>query len=232
MGKLILSILLLVFSLCVQGGEAGVVETNFKASVLHTHFDDIGNSNHLRGEARFPIANYTGLSLMAGVGEFNGKSSIDSSDKTAGVGVFLRKYDLGAINANYIYSESKADTPFGSFKSHTNGYSLSGTYYIDKFDISLARGTSKSNPGATSYNYSSIDVAYYASDNLRLSVSANGMDSSGTYSLDATYQPKIFNNDISIIGRYVDSNAGQSYMIGLSYYFGTKASLIDRNRKY
>jgi hypothetical protein len=224
---------MLVFLPIITAAEelGGIDDSNYKASISGND-SEAGNRLSLRGEARFPVTNYTGISLSASLSEFYGDNNyLDSSDKSIGLGVFLRKYDLGIVSARYIHTESEADIPSGTLKNDFDIYSLSGTYYIDMFDISLNRSTGNSNTGS-SFDATGISAAYYVNDNFRVSASAGGMDDDESYSLSATYQPKVFNNSISVLASYQDTNTNDSYDITISYYFDTKVSLIDRIRRY
>ncbi len=211
--------------------QGGVEDSNYQVTISGTS-SDYGNTARLSGGARFPVADNTGMSLSAGLTEFNGKNSFaDSSSRLVGLGIFFRKYDLGIINAGYSYSESETDLVSGTKKNNFDTYSLNGTYYIDMFDISLYRSTATDTTGS-SFNSSRISAAYYANDNLRISASAGGMDSDESYTFGVLYQPETFNNAIGISATYQEDKTYDSYNVSITYHFDTKVSLIDRIRRY
>lgn len=232
MKRLFISAILIFLPMIASAEKLeGIEGSNYQASFSGNDSDN-GSRLSLRGEARFPVANYTGMSFNAGLSEFNGdNNSIDSSNKSIGLGLFIRKYDLGIINADYRYSETEADIPSGTLKNDLDTYSLNGTYYLEKFDLSLSRSTINIDTG-NDFNFSNFNAAYYLNDNLRVSASVGRMDADESYSLSATYQPKVFNNAISILATYQDTNTNDSYGITISYYFDTKVNLISRIRRY
>lgn len=230
--KRLLILATLVFLPIIATAEKleGIEGSNYKVSFSGDDSDN-GSGLSLGYEARFPVANYTGMSLNARLSEFDGDgNSLDSSNKSIGLGVFLRKYALGIVNANYSHSEAGIKSHQDALKYDYDVYSLSGTYYIEKFDLSLSRST---NVGSgNDFNFSNFNAAYYVNDNIRVSASVGGMDGDESYSLSTTYQPKVFNNAISILASYQDTNIGDSYGITISYYFNTKVNLINRIRRY
>ena len=130
----------------------------------------------------------------------------------------------------------------GQSYSSLNGYtdtsyqsiSLSGAYYLGQFDLAAGLGqTSYSNSWTGLSNSSSIVAGYYATDNLKLSAGVAGLDSSGNRSLNVIFQPAALNNKWSITGLVSKGDTSDTYYrLSLGYYFDTKVSLIDRNRKY
>jgi len=229
--KIVLLIILLCFRFLLIADSSGIEEQNYRLSISG-YDSEIGNSLSLSGSARFPVADYTGISLNAGLAEFNGKNSyVDSSGQAIGMDIFFRKYDLGIIQAGYNYGKSQSDIGSSTFRNDSQTYSLNATYYIENFDILLARSKSDFEIGESS-NTSTMGISYYINDIFRAGVSAGGMDTQDSYSLGATYQPEIFNNDIGISAGYGFGKGDASYTISLSYYFGTRVSLLDRIRKY
>ena len=233
MKKCTISAMLVFLPIIATAEESGGIEhSNYNTSISGGNSVN-GNFLALGGGARFPVVNYVGMSLNAGLFKFNGNNNfVDSTGKSIGLGGLVRKYDLGIVNVNYSHSESEFNIPFGTWKNNTNSYSLSGTYYIKKFDLSLSRTIYNSNTSNIS-NTSYLDVAYYVNDNLSVSASVRGMNADKSSSLiSASYQPQAFNNAISVSASYGRAYAIDSYGIAISYYFDTKVSLIDRIRRY
>ena len=226
-----LGVLGLCFIPIIAFGEpSGIDNQNYTISTLGNN-SDYGSRITLSGEARFPVIDYTGISLSANLEKFNGKNNyLDSSSKSVGLGVFLRKYDLGLIQAKYNYNESEADSTSISLKNSIETYSLNGAYYINNFDILFTRLEGKPDIG-NSIQSSFIGAAYYLNENLRLSGLIGGMDADESYTMYLAYQPEIFKNNISISVSYQDTKSNDTLGFELSYYFDTKVSLIDRVRR-
>jgi hypothetical protein len=220
---------LCLFSTAVAENR-GIEETNY--SLFGSISDeDNGSSMSLAGQARFPIANYTGANIIVGYSDFNGKNNyIDSSTNSFGLGVFIRDYDLGIINASYMYSQSESDSSISNLKNNIDSISLSGTYYHKEFDLGLGRFKAKVDSGS-SLNTSSASVSYYVNENLKVGATVIKMDADDTYYFIA-YQPRAFGNVAALSVAYQDASINDTFTISLAYYFDTKVSLKDRARRY
>ncbi|WP_428253067.1 hypothetical protein [Gynuella sp.] len=218
---------LCLFSAAVAENR-GIEETNY--SVLGSVSDaDSGSRMSLTGLARVPITNYTGASITGRYSDFNGKNSyIDSSTNSFGLGVFVRDYDLGIINASYVYSRTEADS--SNSKNSIDSISLSGTYYYKAFDLGLGRSKAKADTGS-SFNTSRTSVSYYVNENLKVGATVIKMDADDT-DYFISYQPHAFGNVAALSMAYQDSSTNDTLTISLAYYFDTRVSLKDRARRY
>jgi len=225
-------ILFLITAPIITSAESnGIEATNYSVSIA-TANSDAGNTFSVLGTIRSPLMNNIGISVNAGLSEFNGKNNyIDSSGEFIGLDVFIREYNLGLIELGYNYRKSDYDFSSGTLNNSSDTFSLLGIYYIHNFDLSLLRSTMESITGNKN-NISDIGVSYYITDNLRAGISFGGMDLDNSNAISIQYQPKIFNNSIAISASYRNSDSIDSYGLSLSYYFDTKVSLIDRARKY
>lgn len=224
-------LLLITFPIITSAESNGIEATNYRvsASVLNS---DAGNVFGLSAAIRTPLMKNIGVSLNAGLSEFNGNNNyIDSSGESIGLDVFIREYNLGLIQLGYNYSKSDYDLFPSTLNNSSDTFSILGIYYIHNFDLSLRRNTSESDTGRKS-NTSNIGVSYYVTDNLNTRISFGGMDLDNSNTFSIQYQPKIFNNSIGISAYYTNSQSIDSYGLSISYYFDTKVSLIDRIRKY
>jgi len=221
-------------ALCLSGAAVaenpGIEKTNYSISGSVSDADR-GSSVSLAGQARVPIANYTGASITGRYSDFNGKNNyIDSSTNSVTLGVFVRDYDLGIINASYGYSRTESDSSISNSKNSIDSISLSGTYYYKEFDLGLGRSKAKPDTGG-SLNMSSASVSYYINQNFELGATVLKMDADAT-NYFITYQPGAFGNAASLSVSYLDSTIHDTLTVSLSYYFDTKVSLKDRNRRY
>jgi hypothetical protein len=223
--------LMAAFPVVAVGGSGGIEEGNSLVSV--TGMDStMGNSFLLSGEARFPVSAYTGMWIDAGISAFSGKNAfVDSTTKQAGVGVLARKYELGILQASFTHGELEYDLNPGTDKSKFNVYSLGGSYYFDRVDASLSFTTIDPDVGDT-VRGSTIGASYYVTDNTSVGAAHHRMDSNDSYSLHLAHQPAMFHNDVRVGLDYQTDNDVDSYYFSISYFFGTKVSLIDRVRRF
>ncbi|MEJ2591336.1 MAG: hypothetical protein P8178_08040 [Candidatus Thiodiazotropha sp.] len=192
---------------------------------------DIGDSYGLSATARFPLVDYTGASVSGQYAEFKGADNyIDSSSRSAALGLFIRKFDLGIVSLDYSHTRSSPEGGFGLKDYNTNSLSLTGTYYLDRFDLSLGR-TKFRGVGET-LSASHLGVAYYLDDSFRLGAGYSSANGDHAKSLQFDYQPAVFGNAIGLSGGYTDTRDDDSISLSISYFFNTRVSLIDRTRRY
>ena len=223
---------ILAFMPIIAVGKSGGMEKENYLIATSVNNSDIGDSLSFLGMARFPAAKYGGISLLAHTSEFNGKKNyIDSSSKGLRLDVFLRKYDLGIIQVGYGYSEKEHDF-LSSTDTHTiDTHSLNGTYYIDKFDVSLSFLTGENDDG-DSFDISNFGAGYFVNKNLQTRILIGGMDADGNNTIAISYQPEIFGNTAAVSASYDDTKLDNSFRFSVEYYFNTKVSFVDRVRKY
>jgi hypothetical protein len=212
--------------------SGGIEASNYTGAFAVTD-TEIGNSYSIMGEARLPVADYIGATLnISGSQSNNDKPWFDSATAAAGAGLLLRKYDLGSIAASYDYSDTDYEAPGGDFNIRRNTYTLDGTYYLGRFDLSASRSIDDPDQGDVSHS-SQLGAAYYITDNLYASVGAGGMDMEDVYSLTIAHQPHLFNYNFAYSVGVIDSaDFDPSYYVSIAYFFGTRINLIERFRKY
>lgn len=231
MKKLLLATLLIT-PVIAFGKPGGIEASNYTAAFSATD-TEIGNVYSLYGDIRLPVADYVGATLnISGTKSAYDEPYFDSTTAAAGVGLLFRKYDLGSIEIGYGYSDTDYDAPGSDFSIQINTYTLGGTYYLDRFDITATRSIYDPDSGNNAHGMQ-IGAAYYLTDNLYASISAGGMDQEDTYSFAIVHQPRFFNNNIGYsIGVMDSADFDPSYYLSVAYFFGTRVSLIERFRKY
>ena len=231
MKKLLLATLLIT-PVIAFGKPGGIEASNYTAGFNATD-TEIGNIYSLYGDIRLPVTDYLGATLnISGTKSAYDAPYFDSTTAAAGVGLLFRKYDLGSLEIGYGYSDTNYDVPGSDFNIRSNTYTLDGTYYLGRFDITASRSVYDPDSGNNSHGLQ-IGAAYYLTDNLQAGISAGGMDNEDSYSFAIIHQPSFFNNNIGYTIGVVDSaDFDPSYYLSVAYFFGTRVSLIERFRKY
>lgn len=228
------------FPVVSLAGELAVKETNYGLGASYSTVDSgspgTQNSYSVTGLSRFAIEDNVGMQLAASIDKSYYKSNSYNSDVSGlwvSAGFFVRDYDIGSVNMGFSYGRMGYDSDLGSYvDSSYQSVSLSGTYYLDQFELGTGVSQTDSSYALSEPSRSSHIVAgYYINDNLKLSATVAGLDSSGR-SLNIIFQPAILNNQWSISGTLTNGQAYDRYSISLGYYFDTKVSLMDRNRRY
>lgn len=224
------SVLTMLAAMPAFAANPAVEAANYAVSAALSN-GDIGDSYRLSATARFPLVDYAGASVSGHYAEFKGADNyIDSSSRSAALGLFVRKFDLGIVSMDYGHTRSSPEGGFGLKDYNTNSLSLTGTYYLDRFDLSLGRA--KFRGIGAPFNSSALGLAYYLDDGFRMGASYSGMDADHAKSLHFAYQPAVFGNAIGISGGYTDTRDDDSISLSISYFFNTRVSLIDRTRRY
>jgi len=228
--KVIIIIAIFCFSEFSLAESGGVESRNFSISTSASN-SDIGNRVSVSGGVRFPLVYYTGVSITGRYSNFFGKNNyIDSSNYSGSFGVFLRKYNLGILNARYGYSRTKSDFEGRNSKNSIKSVSINGTYYFKELDISV--GLSRSEPDTgDSLNTSSAGVSYYVNENFRAGISVVKMDADAT-NVFISYQPTLFRNTSSLSFSYQRSSSNNAFSFSIAYYLDTKVTIKDRVRRY
>lgn len=208
----------------------GIEETNYSVSASVSDSDS-GNRMSISGSVRLPIADFTGASISGRYTDFDGDNNyIDSSTNSFSLGVFVRDYDLGIINASYEYSRTESDSAFSNSNNSVDSLSIIAIYYYKGFDLGLGRSKAEPDSG-NSLNISNASVSYYVNKNFNVGASVIRMDADDNVFF-VSYQPNLFTNSASISASYQDSETNDTLSISLAYYFDTKVSLKERGRNY
>lgn len=221
-----------LFPVFVFAGEkGGVAASNFEASGSYSD-SDASRSVSANGTYRRGIAEYFGYGLAATARRSNGKSTyLDSNGANAGINLFARRFDLGEAGLRYNHSYTKFDSRYGDISHNSDQYSVFASYYIDDFTLGFSRLSA--HPEAVEHiNTWNISASAYLLENTKLTASASGMDAKDAYGLSAEHQPSFLNNAASISASYNRSPEDDSFSVSLSYFFGTRVPLQQRDRQY
>jgi len=234
--------MLLLLPISVFGAEnQGIESANYETSI------DFSNSKYrdayaLSAVANLPIDKKFAANLMARYSDSNGKSfsggrGFDSTSSSLFAMLFIRDQTTGKAGAALAYTKSEHDYPasLSSFKNQeTKGYSIYGQFYLDNLTLFAARAYSENNNDFSRYT-SNAGLAIYLPANTGISLAGLRANQETDYSLAITHQPSFLNNNAGVTFSYIrdsDNSDFDSISLSFSYYFGTRASLIDRDRKY
>ncbi|ABC27596.1 hypothetical protein HCH_00697 [Hahella chejuensis KCTC 2396] len=217
-----------VFAFAVDGGVADV---NFDAGLDYTHSRH-SDSYQLAGSANLPIYSFIGGNLHGNATQVDGHNERVNADVySLGATVFARDYFLGKIGLSYSYSETDFDLPWAD-TADTDNYGVFAQYYLTDFTLSASRNIAKFDNLEDNHNSWNLGATWYANENVRTSLHASGMDSKDNYGIAVEYQPELFQNAASVDFSYSDGRKDDTFSVGFNYFFGTKVSLKDRDRKY
>jgi hypothetical protein len=203
--------------------EPAVSETNLKLNAQAGDIDDesIWTAS---GALTAPLGQFTGVQLEAGVGAIDGELAYGGAAH-----FFTRdpdKYLLGLfaaygeaadfdLNASLIGAEAEI------YLNQVSILAQAGYQFVDGFG------------GSTETPFGSIDLRWYATDNFWLSAGGSFQEDASQAQLKAEFMPGfsalpgLAFNAQGVIG----DDDYTSVMGGLTYYFGSDASLKDRHRK-
>jgi hypothetical protein len=182
-----------------------------------------------------PLSTYTGFSLNGNLDKTLGENNVvDSTGSFISGSLLLRDYERGAISLNVGKGYSRFNLPSavnGPHKADFNQYGVSSSYYLGNVTAGLARSAVTSNDAEDS-NTAVLSLAWYPERNIRLQLTGSGMDEKDTYNFSIRYQPPQFANSTSLSLVYHNASDDNGIQADISYYFDTRVSLIDRDRKY
>jgi len=241
MNRTILALLILI-PVSVLGAEnRGIESTNYEASFdyYNSNFRDIYS---LTAVANLPIDGVFAANLTATFSDGNGKSfsggrGFDSTTSSMAAMLFMRDHSIGKVGAALAYSKSKNDYPssLSAYKNQeTTGYFVYGHYYLSYVTLFASRSYAENNDDFSIYA-SSAGLAIYLPSNFGIALSGLRANQETDFDLAITYQPSYLNNNAALTFSYnrdSEDSDFDSYTLTFSYYFGTRVSLIDRDRKY
>ncbi len=244
--RLLLALLSLI-PLQASAAHGGIESPNYSLGVA-AEDSEWTRRYDLAGAARLPLVDYVGLTLGAVVGTAEESDklrdsgmSIDDSDTEAQLGLVVSDFTIGKVSADYSRLDYDSTMTIGNttyqYDGYYNTYQLSGVYFFSRFDLGATRMWLKSYSDDSSSKSSAtlFAVGYYPTDNLWAALRTD--TDTELYELSLMYQPQLFNNAIGLGFSMTDSvdsdeNGRPYYSLNLAYYFGTRVSLIDRNRRY
>lgn len=240
MNKKIFALLLLSSSVCTaetQGIESANVETSF--GYRNSNYYD---SYTLDVTANLPVSgklasNVSAMYQNSNGKEFKGGRGFDSTITGIYATLFLSDQSIGKAGTIFTYAKSKHDYPasLASFKNQeSKGYGIFGVYYLNNSSIAANRNYSEINNDSSIYT-SSFSLAYYVLANTGIAISGFRVDQETDYRFTLTHQPSFLNNSAAVTLSYNRDSEDRdfdSYIIYFDYYFGIRASLIERDRRY
>jgi hypothetical protein len=197
--------------------QGGVVDSD------NTNTDGVGLA---AGSYSIPLGHAYGLQV-------DGAAGVVDNDFVGGVAghLFWRDPSVGLFGMTAAFVA--ADGSNGAPNREATRLGGEGEYYLEQFSIEAAAGYQFSKNADDGF-YGSIDLAWYATDNLRFSIGGATnpvLDHSVRGGFE--YQPGI--SGWSGLALFADGTVGDdgfaSVLGGIRFYFGDDKSLKDRHRK-
>jgi hypothetical protein len=209
--------------------EPAVSEPNGKFSV-HGGFVDTNNTKTdgvglAAGSYSIPLDHQYGFQM-------DGVAGVVDDDFVGGVGahLFWRDPSVGLFGA--IASFTAADGSNGRPNRDATRLGGEGEYYLDQFTIEAGAGYQFGKNTDDGF-YGKVDLAWYATDNLRFAIGGETNPVIDTFKAGLEYQPAV--DGWSGLALFADAAVGDngfaSVLGGIRFYFGSDKALIDRHRK-
>jgi hypothetical protein len=206
-------------STATAGGPA-VSEPNLKVAAQGGVVSD---ESAWAGVAGFtaPIGEQFGLQLEGGAAGVDG-------DKTVGAAAHLFKRDPESYLVGVFVAHAAED----DFNLEATRVGAEAEIYLNQLTI-LAKAGYQFSDSLQETAFAMIDLRWYASDNFAINAGGDFLEDSSVGRLEVEYMPGFaslpglaFNVRGAIGDQDYDSLLG-----GITYYFGSDASLVDRHRK-
>lgn len=225
----------LVPALAAAGEDGGIVDTNYGVGLDYLksrHTDTTGVS----GSLNLPVYADVGSNLFAGGSKTNGHDGYVNDDSYSfGGTAFLRDFEVGKIGILGAYYQTKLDLPSNADvmndELEANQYSLSGEYYLGNLTLGADRTVLDVKDG-DNYNSWSGFAFVYLGENTRFSIDGSGMDAKDSFGLGVSHQPGFLNNSTEVSFVYNGARHDDTFSLSIDYYFGTRVSLVNRDRMY
>ncbi|MHB8741930.1 MAG: hypothetical protein ACYC9L_02285 [Sulfuricaulis sp.] len=261
MKRHIFAILLLLGNTNVLADSPAVQETNGQAGlVTGDTYNPNGRASNIydiSGGATFPLLTYLGASLTGTYGHSNlawpivvtnpspnsalltGPPSCTVSSGDLNAGLFVRNSTFGRIGISYGAGrqQSNCSATFlstGTGTLNTKSYAANAEYYLSTVTLAAAR-TQTRIESANNLDSDTLTASWYPVNNMRVGLSASGLDLKDTYSFGLEYQPEFLDNSISLLFGYTTQHQTintHAITVGFSYFFDTHVDLITRDRQY
>lgn len=251
-----IAVLLLLGATNALADSQAVQATNGQVSFESgdTYFSGNRTSNiyNINGGVTFPLLTYLGASLSGTYGHTNiasnpfpnstPTSAWPSCTITSGnldAGLFFRNSDVGKVGVSYGAGrqQSHCNATFvatGTDTLDTKNYSANAEYYLSNFTIAVARAQTDIK-SANNLDSDSLTASWYPINNMRVGLSAFGLDFKKTYSLNLEYQPEFLDNSVSFLFGYTTQRQvieTHSITVGFGYFFEKRVDLMTRDRQY
>lgn len=263
MPRHIIAILLLLGSSNALADSQAVQATNVQASFVsgdtYAPGGRASNIYDINGGATFPLLTYLGASLSGTYGHSNlvwplivtNPSPSPNSTTTSGppsctvtsgnldAGLFFRNSAIGRVGVSYGVGRqnSNCSATFlatGTDTLNTKNYAANAEYYFSNVTLAVARAQSHLD-SANNLDSDTLTASWYPINNMRVGLSANGLDFKNTYSFGLEYQPEFLDNSLSILFGYATQRQTietHSITVGFGYFFEKRVDLITRDRQY
>jgi hypothetical protein len=154
---------------------------------------------------------------------------------------FARRPTLGKIALSYgigeLSSDCSANSAFistGNDKLDTDRQRLDVEFYWRDFTIGGAY-TQLSLDSGPDLDTTALHASWYALDSLKVTLSGDDQYDENSYGIDFEHQPEFLGDGFGVHLGYAKTDGEQetrTISLGLSYYFGTRVTLKDRDRLY
>lgn len=241
--------------------QRAVEATNF-ALDLHSNDNDTSGSTStgtlgatLRGT--LPIGSWFGASLSGNYstsrvrtgdvlpredGAPVGLRPSCSFDNLGGeISLFVRRPTLGKLGVSYGIGELSADCsansaflPDGGDKLDTDRQRVDLEVYLGDFTFG-GQYTQLSLDGGADLDTTEVKASWYPLDSLKVALSGSDQYEEDTYGILLEHQPEFLGDGFAVQLGYASTDGeptSRTISIGLSYFFGTRVSLKDRDRLY
>lgn len=212
----------------------------------------VGNSYDIYGGVAFPLAPYLGASLTGAFGSstlrtnYNADGTSTNTSTTCSIGndnldaeLFARDPTVGKLGISYAAGRQKSHCngtflTTGSDVQDTSGYGIHAEYYFSS--VTAAAAYAKTNVGSNSeLNSASLSAGWYPMSDLRIDMSASGLDLKNSYMVGLEYRPAFLDESLSLLLSYTSQNLStqtHTIMVGINYFFEKHVPLITRDRYY
>ena len=241
--------------------QRAVEATNFELA-LHSNDNDTSGSTstgtlgaNLRGT--LPIGGFLGLSLKGGYstsrvrtgdvlpredGTISATRPSCSFDNLDGeLSFFARRPNLGRIGLSYGVGELSSDCSVnsqflssGSDKLDTDRQRLDLEVYLRDFTIG-GEYTQLNLDSGPELETTAFHASWYPLDSLKITLSGDDQYEDNTYGIQFEHQPEFLGDGFGVQLGYAKTDGDlstQVISVGLSYFFGTRVTLKDRDRLY
>ncbi len=238
-----------------QAVQATTFQAGFASGDTHTSGGSDSSTYGINGSITFPLAAYLGASLSGAYAHSNlatnfpsetnnltpanASPSCNINQGNLDAGLFLRDPTIGKVGISYGAGRARSGCSAtflatGTDTLDTKNYTANAEYYFSKVTIALAR-TRTHLESAGDLNSDTLTASWYSTNNVRVALSAYGLDFKNTYSLGFEYQPEFLENSTSLLFGYTTRHQTietHSIMVGFGYYFDKRVDLITRDRQY
>lgn len=259
MKRHLVAVLLLVHGAPALAGSAAVERSNYEVGIdagdTTRSGTRVSNTYGVNARGTIALADYFGAALAVSGARTNLGDAFRSQTPTLTapgtppeceidtsnieLELFARAASTGRIGLQYGAGQarSKCEATFlasGTRSLDTQTIAANAEYYFARVTLAAARTHTRLDSSAD-LDSATLAAAWYPTDNLRLTLAADGLDLKDTYRFELEYQPPLFGNALSLLLGYGEQDVPEkthSITVGISYFFGTRVELLTRDRHY